>query len=202
MDARQDTLANPFGMDEDCQNCPDLCESRTQVVHGYGDVGAEFLVVGEAPGDEADEVGVPFVDTPVLDIVSQLGLCDTSGDEPQPENAFFTLLTRCRHPGRDPTDEEVRNCDPYLASEIRMINPEIIVPVGERVCEALAFEYTTRDPADFDIRADHATPIRGRGFELVPLLPDPTDEEREAFLDQMRALMGRDYRQTKGRRGR
>ena len=81
-------------------------------------------------------------------------------------------------------------------------HPEILIPVGERVLRSLAFEYTTRSPGEFDIDRDHATPIRGRGFELVALHPDPDEAQREAFLAAMDDLMDRDYRQTKGRRGR
>lgn len=47
-------------MDTDCTNCSGLCETREQVVHGYGDVGAEFLFVGEAPTAAAERTGVPF----------------------------------------------------------------------------------------------------------------------------------------------
>ncbi len=49
MDAHQESKSNPFGMDEECQNCPALCETRENVVHGYGDVGAEFIVLGDSP---------------------------------------------------------------------------------------------------------------------------------------------------------
>jgi uracil-DNA glycosylase family 4 len=202
MDADQDTLSNPFGMDEDCRNCPALCESRERVVHGFGDVSAEFLVVGEAPTAAADTTGIPFAGGPVLSLLERLGLVDRSGEEPAPENAFLTHLTRCHHPERPPEEEEVTNCEPYLNGELRMINPEILIPVGERVLRSLAFEYTTRSPGEFDIDRDHATPIRGRGFELVALHPDPDEAQREAFLAAMDDLMDRDYRQTKGRRGR
>jgi len=54
VDARQDELSNPFSMDTECQNCPALADCREQVVHGYGDVGAEFVFVGE--GEEEDAV--------------------------------------------------------------------------------------------------------------------------------------------------
>jgi len=202
MDADQDTVENPFGMDPDCRNCPALCESRERVVHGYGDVGAEFLVVGEAPSPAAEATGVPFADGPVLEGLERLGLLERTDDEPIPHNVFLTHLTRCRHPERAPTDEEVGNCEPYLNGETRMINPEIIVPVGERVLRALAFEYTTRSPGEFDIERDHATTVRGRGFELVPLRADPAPDQLEAFVGTMADRMDDDYRQTKGRRGR
>jgi uracil-DNA glycosylase family 4 len=210
MDADQERVANPFGMDEDCQQCPELCETRSQVVHGYGDVSAEFVVVGAAPGPGADRTGVPFTGDEhgeaVLDVLGRLGFTDAppTATEPDLDNVYLTYLTRCRHPDRAATDEEVRNCEGYLSAELRMINPEIIVPVGERVLSALAYEYTTKPADAFDIAEDHATTIRGRGFELVPMR-DPagqSESERTAFLEHFASLLERDYRQTKGRRSR
>ncbi|WP_135830038.1 uracil-DNA glycosylase [Halorussus halobius] len=210
MDANQQTRSNPFGMDADCRNCPALCDAREQVVHGYGDVGADFLFVGEAPGEGADRTGVPFTGDErgeaLQHVLGQLGLNNSlpSAADPELENAFVTYLARCRHPERSPTDEEVRTCEPYLNAEIRMINPEILVPVGGRALTELAAEYTTAPAEAFDATDDHATTIRGRGFEIVPMA-DPreaTDDEREAFVDHFLDLMDRDYRQTKGRRGR
>jgi uracil-DNA glycosylase family 4 len=210
MDANQQTRSNPFGMDADCRNCPELCESREQVVHGYGDVGAEFLFVGEMPSEGADDTGVPFTGDErgraLQNVLGYLGLSNSLPDaeEPELENAYLTYLTRCRDPERPPTDEEVETCEPYLNAEIRMINPEILVPVGQRALTEIATEYTTTPAEEFDAEEDHATTIRGRGFELVPMRDplDCSDEEREAFIDHFRALMDRDYRQTKGRRSR
>jgi len=211
VDANQDRFRNPFDMDEECTNCSALCESREQVVHGYGDVGAEFLFVGEMPSAGADERGVPFSgdegEHRLRYVLRELGFARSpaDADELDLQNAYLTYLTRCRHPDRGPTDEEVRNCDAFLTAELRMINPEIIVPIGQRVLEALAVEYTTRRPDSFDAAAEHATTIRGRGFELVPMraLDDQTDDETEAFVDHVASeVLGRDYRQTKGRRSR
>lgn len=198
--------SNPYGMDETCRNCPALCETRTNVVHGYGDVGAEFVVVGASPREGADESGIPFTgtDSGLLDVLAGFDMCDRSGERPVLDNVYLTYVTRCRHPERPPTDEEATNCEPFLTSELRTINPEIIVPVGQRPLEELAFEYTTRSPEDFDVEADHATTVRGRGFELVPMLPpiEQTDAQRTAWVDHFEDVLGRDYRQTKGRRSR
>jgi uracil-DNA glycosylase family 4 len=209
MDANQETVANPFGMDEDCQQCPALCESRTQIVHGYGDVSADFLVLGDAPGPGADATGVPFTGDDggraILSLLADLGFVESpDSDEPTVDNVFLTGLTRCHTPERDPTDEEVRNCEGFLTAEVRMINPEVILPVGQRPLEALAYEYTTKGVDDFDVEADHATTIRGRGFELVPMLPPAaqTDAQRTELGDHLASLLDRDYRQTKGRRSR
>lgn len=206
MDARQDEVSNPFGMDEDCQLCPELCETRSQVVHGYGDVGADFLVLGGSPSPGADESGIPFAgeDRLVYESLARVGLVSDPGEaEPEVDNVFLSYVTRCRHPDREATDDEVRNCEGYRSSELRMINPEIIVPVGQVAIEALAFEYTTQSAEDLDVEELHATTVRGRGFELVPMKApaDQSPEETEAFVEHFAELLGTDYRQTKGRQG-
>ncbi|WP_144796702.1 uracil-DNA glycosylase [Halorubrum depositum] len=211
MDANQQELRNPFGMDTACENCPELCDARERVVHGYGDVGAEFLVVGTGPTAAAEANGVPFTGSGsgerVQSIFADLGFVRSAPDaaEPDVQNVFFTSLTRCRHPEREPTDREVDTCEPFLNAEIRMINPQIIVPVGDRPLRELAVEYTTRRPDSFDVDAEHATTIRGRGFELVPMKEptEMTDAEADAFREHMReSVLNRDYRQTKGRQSR
>ncbi len=211
MDANQREFENPFGMDPDCENCESLCGPRERVVHGYGDVGAEFLVVGVAPTAAAERNGVPFTGPDggerIQSILAELGFVRSPPDaaEPDVQNVFLTNLTRCRHPERDPTDVEVDTCEPFLNAEIRMINPQIIVPVGDRTLRALAVEYTTRRPDSFDVAAEHATTIRGRGFELVPMVEPVvmTDDQADAFVRHMREnVLSRDYRQTKGRRER
>ncbi|WP_435349572.1 uracil-DNA glycosylase [Haloarchaeobius sp. HRN-SO-5] len=206
MDATQDEFANPFGMDDACENCT-LCERRERVVHGYGDVGADFVFVGEGPSGDAERAGVPFAhDERFGRILQRLGLRRVDDDpaEPSVANVFCTYLTRCRHPDRDPTDGEVATCEPYLNAEIRMINPEILVPVGQRALTELGTEYTTTSAADLDVETHHAEPIRGRGFELVPMRApeDMTDEHAQTFVENFASLMASDYRQTKGRQER
>ncbi|MFB6138412.1 MAG: uracil-DNA glycosylase family protein [Halobacteriaceae archaeon] len=210
MDAEQRSRRNPFGMDEGCARCDELCATRERVLHGYGDVAADFLFVDGAPTAGAERTGVPLTGDErgerVQHLLGLLGLSNSlpSAAEPELENTYLTHVARCRHPERGPADAEVRNCEPYLSSEVRMINPEVIVPVGELALREVGVEYTTRPVADLDVADHHATSIRGRGFELVPMR-DPasmTDAQFDAFLDHFEALMARDYRQTKGRRSR
>jgi uracil-DNA glycosylase family 4 len=210
MDAEQDAWRNPFGMDEACRHCGELCETRERVVHGYGDVAADFLFVGEAPGPGAEETGVPLTGDDAGErfqsILGRLGLSNSlpGSDRPELVGTYVTFLTRCRHPERGPTDAEVQACEPFLNAEIRSVNPEILVPVGERALTELARDYTTDDPESFGVETHHATTIRGRGFELVPMRApgEQTDADADAFVSHFRDLMARDYRQTKGRRGR
>jgi uracil-DNA glycosylase family 4 len=210
VDANQQETSNPFGMDTDCQNCPALCETRERVVHGYGDVGADFLFVVDAPGAGADESGIPAFHDDGGDrfrrILERCMLCASASptDEPELANAYVTSVARCFHPERDPTDEEVGNCEPYLNAELRMINPEILVPVGERALAELAEEYTTTDASELSVDDHHATSVRGRGFEIAPMKhpAEMTDSDEQSFVQFFAELMASDYRQTKGRRSR
>lgn len=210
MDAHQNGPKNPYGMDEECRNCPGLCDVRERVVHGYGDVGADFVFVGEAPSAGAERTGVPFTGDDAGEqfqhILGSVGLNNSlpTSEEPELANAYLTYLTRCRHPDRGPTDREVTTCEPYLNADVRMINPEILVPVGQRALTELAREHTTKPADELDVEECHATTIRGRGFELAPMVrpADQTDEQTEAYIEFFLDLKGTDYRQTKGRRER
>lgn len=210
MDAHQETRYNPFGMDETCRNCEGLCDVRDRVVHGYGDAGADFVFVGESPSAGAERTGVPFTGDATgerfQDILGQIGLNYSlpTSDEPEIENAYLTYLARCRHPEREPTDDEVATCEPFLNADLRMINPEIIVPVGERALAEIGTEYTTTPVEELDVVEHHAERIRGRGFELLPMVHpgSMTNEQKDAFVTAFLDLLDTDYRQTKGRRGR
>lgn len=207
----QDRMTNPYGMDPDCTRCPALVETREHIVHGYGDVTGDFLFVSERPAPAADRAGVPVTEgddrsalTRLLDACGFLpGDRDEDGN-PMVENGFLTHLTRCRHPERPPTGEEIDQCDAFLTAELRTINPEILVPLGERVLERLAAEHSTGLSEDWTIESVHATEVRGRGFELVPLVAPAAmdDEQFEAAVDRFDRIRDRDYRQTKGRRRR
>lgn len=205
-------MRNPFGMDEQCTACPDLVETRTGIVHGYGDVTADFLLVDEQPPAWADAGGAGVEsapsDDPVVTSLARLGLLQVdatdSNDDPVLSNAFVTHLTRCRHPERSPTEAECGNCHAFLSAEIRTVNPEVMIPIGQRPLDVIAAEFTTRDVSDLEIDAVHAAPIRGRGFELLPTVSREalTGTTLDDFVHAMRELMNRDYRQTKGRRRR
>ena len=192
---------NPFGMSPPCE----------RFVPGCGDTGADFHVVGDHPGVHGGaDTGVPFTGDEAGErfqhILGSVGLNNSlpSSEDPELDNAYLAYLTRCRHPDRGPTEAEVVTCEPYLNADVRMINPEILVPVGQRALTELAREHTTKDADEMDVAARHATTIRGRGFELAPMVhpADQTDEQTEAYIEFFLDLKGTDYRQTKGRRER
>ncbi|MDX1609025.1 MAG: uracil-DNA glycosylase [Halofilum sp. (in: g-proteobacteria)] len=108
-----------------CTACG-LCESRTQAVPGVGHRGADLLVIGEAPGQEEDRLGEPFVGRAgqLLDrMLAAIGL--------DRETVYITNVLKCRPPNnRDPKPEEVRACSPYLRRQIELLRPRAILAVG------------------------------------------------------------------------
>jgi len=117
----------------ECTKCP-LHQTRTQSVFGVGDVRAEWLVVGEAPGAEEDRRGEPFVGRAgqLLDsMLKAIGLA-------RGQNVYIANVLKSRPPGnRDPKPEEVASCLPYLARQIELIRPVLILAVGRIAAQNL-----------------------------------------------------------------
>lgn len=109
-----------------CTECPKLVKCRSRIVNGVGPSSADILLVGEAPGKTEDETGEPFVGRSggVLDdALSSAGL--------NRDDVRITNCVRCRPPdNRDPHKDELENCLRHLQTEIEMMSPEIIVPLG------------------------------------------------------------------------
>jgi uracil-DNA glycosylase len=199
-----DRTSNPFGMRPPFDRTPP--GDRT-AVFGYGDANADFHLIGDYPGVHGGaDTGVPFTGTEtgraLQDVLREVGF--VSGPETKPicENLFCSYIHMCCLPaGEAPTDEEYDNLERYFDAELRAINAHILLPVGEQATDHVLREYTTqRHRIDLYMAALHATEIRGRGFLIVPIR-EPTeweDEERTALLARLEAILGRDYRQTKG----
>lgn len=115
-----------------CMAC-DLCKTRTQTVFGVGNTRAEWLVIGEAPGGEEDRQGEPFVGRAgqlLNAMLLAIGL-------PR-ETVFIANILKCRPPGnRDPKPEEVSKCLPYLANQIALLKPKIMLAVGRIAAQNL-----------------------------------------------------------------
>jgi len=109
-----------------CVACPELAASRTQVVPGIRPLGADVLLVGEAPGAHEDATGVPFVGRSgqLLDtLLEEAGL-------PRARVAVGNVL-HCRPPGnRTPRRAEVLRCRPWLARQIELVDPAVVVALG------------------------------------------------------------------------
>lgn len=108
-----------------CTRCP-LAETRTNAVPGDGPVSARILFIGEAPGRNEDQKGIPFVGRAGSILDGLLEGIGVARDE-----VFITNIVKCRPPkNRDPTTEEIETCRPYLERQLALICPEVIVPLG------------------------------------------------------------------------
>lgn len=115
-----------------CTRCA-LHEGRTQTVFGGGDPQAEWMVIGEAPGEEEDARGEPFVGA-----AGQLLTAMLAAIEVPRERAFIANVVKCRPPGnRDPQGEEVGQCLSYLYRQLDYIRPRLVLAVGRIAAQNL-----------------------------------------------------------------
>lgn len=108
-----------------CTLCP-LAKSRTQAVFGEGNPDALIMFIGEAPGEDEDRSGRPFVGKAgqlLTKILLSVGI--------QREEVYIANMVKCRPPGnRTPALEEIEACFPYLEAQIAIVNPSVIVTLG------------------------------------------------------------------------
>lgn len=117
----------------ECYRCSSLVCSRSQIVNGTGPVDSQLVLVGEAPGEQEDTMGTPFVGRSgdiLNEVLRDAGI--------QRERVRITNCVRCRPPdNRDPTGEELQNCHEYLVNEIVGSSPRIVVALGKVPSEKL-----------------------------------------------------------------
>ncbi len=114
-----------------CTNCA-LAETRTQVVFGAGSPTARIVFVGEAPGFHEDQQGIPFVGAAgkLLDrLLEEIGV--------DRRDVYIANVLKCRPPGnRDPRPEEIEACKGYLADQLRLIDPPVVMTLGNFATQA------------------------------------------------------------------
>jgi uracil-DNA glycosylase len=125
----------------DCRACA-LCGSRTQTVFGMGSLRAHWLVVGEAPGEQEDRQGLPFVGPSgeLLDaMLRALGLTrDEDGPPDDARRVYIANTIKCRPPGnRNPAPDELMRCEPFLVRQIELLRPRIILAMGRFAVQSL-----------------------------------------------------------------
>lgn len=108
-----------------CTRCP-LHAGRANAVPGAGPLDADIMFIGEAPGFHEDQQGIPFVGAAgqyLSELLAGIGI--------DRKRVYISNVIKCRPPGnRDPLDEEVTACKPYLDQQIELIHPKIIVTLG------------------------------------------------------------------------
>jgi len=168
-----------------CTRCKLCTLGRSQIVFGVGNPKARLMFVGEAPGEDEDKKGEPFVGRAgqlLTKIIEAIGMTR--------DQVYIANVLKCRPPNnRNPEADEVEQCEPFLFRQIDVIQPKVIVPLGKFAAQSLL---RTTDPI---------TRLRGRQFDyrgavLIPtfhpayLLRNPS-AKREVWEDmkKVRAIL-------------
>jgi DNA polymerase len=161
---------------KNCRKCS-LASTRRHVVFGEGNIKAQLVFVGEAPGEDEDIQGRPFVGRAgkLLDqMIDEAGM--------KREDVFICNVLKCRPPdNRDPLPEEIEACKGYLFSQLEIIKPRVICTLGRHA-------YNTLLGVDARITKVRGILTEYKGIPLVPtyhpsfLLRNP-DRIREAWED-------------------
>jgi DNA polymerase len=165
----------------ECKECI-LSETRRQTVFGWGDVNAEWMLVGEAPSQDGEMEGKPFSGQSgflLTEMLRAMGL--------QPETIYSTNIVKCCPPeNKDPKVEALRSCADYLQRQIALVKPKIILAVGRIAAQALL---GTKQPLS-ELREQHH---RINGIPVVvtyhpAYLLRSLPEKRKAWQDLQLAL--------------
>ena len=167
----------------DCHACP-LGDTRTNPVFGVGNPDADLMFVGEAPGEQEDLSGTPFVGRAGQLLDRYLEAVDIRRDR-----VYIANILKCRPPkNRDPLPEEEDACIGYLREQVRLIRPKIIVCLGRIAAMRLI-------RPDYRITAEHGTWV-GKGdfamtavYHPAALLRDP--RKKEDMLEDMKKIRQR-----------
>ncbi len=143
----------------DCQRCR-LCEKRNTIVFGVGNPDAEIVFIGEGPGYEEDKQGEPFVGR-AGQLLTQI---ITKGMQMQRSDVYIANVVKCRPPeNRNPEPDEIAACEPFLAKQLEIIRPKVIIALGKFAAQTLLKDTTP------------ITRLRGKwqsyhGIKLMPTL--------------------------------
>ena len=111
--------------------CPELAASATRLVLGDGNLAADIVLIGEAPGKNEDEQGLPFVGASGRFLDEMLASVNLSRDD-----IYITNIVKYRPPNnRDPSRDEKQAFWPYLARQLEIIDPKVIVTLGRHSME-------------------------------------------------------------------
>jgi DNA polymerase len=116
-----------------CEACR-LCEKRTNTVFGVGDRAADWMLIGEAPGENEDKQGEPFVGQAGKLLDAMLRALSLA----RGENVYIANVVKCRPPGnRNPEPDEVARCEPYLQRQVALLKPKLIIALGRVAAQNL-----------------------------------------------------------------
>ena len=164
-----------------CQDC-ELCHTRANSVPGGGSPDAKILFVGEAPGEEEDKQGAPFIGKAGQLLNEGLRLAGIQRDE-----IFITNAVKCRPPGnRNPSDVETEACSKYLKEQLEILKPELVVVLGKVAAEYLLCREVkiTKENGKLDFLDDGTAVL----MVLHPayVLRNQVEEVKKAFFDALK----------------
>ena len=173
-----------------CTKCPHLARSRTQTVFGVGNPDAELMFIGEAPGADEDAQGEPFVGRAgqlLTKIIAAMGFSRS--------DVYIANVLKCRPDmprgssgNRPPTPQEMQTCLPYLAEQIEIIGPKVLVALGATAVEGLL---GTRGPMH-SMRGrwheHHETPLMITYHPSYLLRNQSSSEKRKVWEDMLQVL--------------
>lgn len=122
-----------------CTACA-LAQSRTQTVFGVGHPQAHWMIVGEAPGEQEDLRGEPFVGAAgqLLDAMLRALALSRAADGDPAQRVYIANTLKCRPPrNRNPAPDELQRCEPFLVRQIELVKPRIILAMGRFAVQAL-----------------------------------------------------------------
>lgn len=120
-----------------CQACG-LCNSRKNTVFGVGDVQAQWMVIGEAPGEHEDLQGQPFVGQAGKLLDNMLRAIGLDRQATGRAGVYIANTLKCRPPGnRNPEPQELATCAPYLERQVQLVKPKIILAMGRFAVQSL-----------------------------------------------------------------
>ena len=161
----------------DCTRCKLHSLGRTQVVFGVGNPDADLMFVGEAPGADEDEQGIPFIGRAgqlLTKIIEAINL--------KRDDVYIANIIKCRPPqNRNPEPDEVASCEPFLFRQIDVIKPKVIVALGKYAAQTLLRRETPISRLRgqvFDYRGAKLVPT----FHPAYLLRNPSSK-REVWED-------------------
>jgi DNA polymerase len=161
----------------DCTRCKLHMLGRKQIVFGVGNPEADLMFVGEAPGADEDEQGMPFVGR-----AGQLLTKIIEAIELRREDVYIANIIKCRPPqNRNPEPDEVASCEPFLFRQIDAIKPRVIVALGKYAAQTLLRTETPLSRLrgrQFDYRGAKLIPT----FHPAYLLRNPSSK-REVWED-------------------
>lgn len=162
-----------------CQTCTkcDLHQTRNKIVFGKGDLHTDLMIISEAPGEQEDLTGIPFVGKSGQLLDKILAAVELSRDK-----IYLANILKCHPPrNRNPLESEKEACLPYLRYQVQLIHPKIIVCLGRVASQTII-------KPDLKITKEHGTFFYRKGYCLIPtyhpsaLLRDPS-KKRDSWED-------------------